>query len=262
MSHLFVTCYFNYCDYKVRYQLTKEFIERYPFVQLIEVAYGSDPFKFSDVPGVIQHRQERFTGWASNKYLNQFISSNPEALSITFIDSDCFLEPDFVDKVIEKVESVEGPYFIQPYKTMRYLFEENQVTPEVNGIVKDKIRPHHTGLAYTYNRALLDLICPLPESLVLGGYDTILYLILLNGDFNGFCNKIANKDIVQELYIFKSRFIGVRVDNCGGCIITGYHGDLQKRAYNTRLALYKDITESTIISYFESRKEDEPFMYV
>ena len=63
MTHYFISVYFNYCEYKKRYNLTREFVKRYPNVILIEIAFGNRPFVFSDYKNVIQYRErENFLG--------------------------------------------------------------------------------------------------------------------------------------------------------------------------------------------------------
>lgn len=266
MANLFVTVYFNYCNYEKRYQLSREFIERYPWVQLIEVAYEDREFEFSDIEGVIQHREAEFTGWCSNKYFNQFAREHLDAKSITFIDSDCILEDDFRDKLDARLDLSEGPLFIQPFTHMRYT-RDQYVSHAIPGSIYEKIVNNslsavsHTGLIYTYNNALLNQLLPvlLPEKLVLGSFDTALHFMLLGetDKLRWYYSLIGNPLIIRELEYFRKKLVDVEVGYTENVVLNCMHGAYSARQYNTRLMLYRNLSYEVILGYFQSRLEND-----
>ena len=218
MTHYFISCYFNVCQFSRRRTLTQEFIKRYPNVIVFEIAYGNNDFQLE---GSVKLRSEKFTGWETCRLINWFVSVK-HFKSITFIDSDVILYDGFFEKVVKKVESYEDePVFIQPYDRAQNLYENKKYIGEmVDGCIKNCLKNRyfsnkaHTGLVYTYNKAFFSQVKRLPETLVLGGYDTVLYLSILREEvrFADLLMAINNEMMSNELSSFYDSCVGVRYD--------------------------------------------------
>lgn len=243
----FITIYFNYYKSKRRYQLMKEFLERYPNVELIEIAYGTDDYVF-DRNGL--KSREYNVSWHTNKYINLYYSLHK--CDICFIDGDVVLYNNFFQSVQDSL-SVKYPLFIQPFTKLQMVYKDS-----LSHIISSRmIDPAgHTGMIYAYSKEFLRVI-KLPESLVLGSFDTCLYLSLFREvkNFDGYCNIIGNEKIVKEIKKFCSLVKDVKYSYIEGHIYSFSDGCNKK--YNERLFLYRDINQKVIDKYFLERNEDE-----
>lgn len=269
MVHYFLSCYFNYCDYESREKLTREFINRYPNVILIEVAFEDQNFKFSDC---VHYRKEQFDGWATNWALNKFIKDNWNDLeSVTFIDSDTILEKDFFDDIKHVFNSTDRPLYLQPYSCAQEHI--NGTFIERSGVMyayktyREYSCYFHTGLAYSYNRKFLEIVGSFPEKLSLGSFDQFLYYCLFKLDkhITYLYKQIDNNEVITELVNYRRKFNEIKPENFNylfGNVYTFQHGNKENRGYNTRAYLYRGMTDSNsklkiIKEYFKSRKEDQ-----
>lgn len=266
MTHYNISVYFNPCNYRSRYKLTKEFIERYPNVILIEVAFGDQKFMFSDYKNVLCYREYN-PFWVTTKYINKFVKDHIQDLeSVTFIDSDITVDDDFFDDIKYVFDNSSGPLFLQPYSIvendghfrngMMYDYKINKIYSQQN----------HCGLAYSFNLEFIRLVFPLPEKLILGGYDNVLYLCLFKIDrlLYNLYSDIRKQDIIEELLEFRARFNkikGINYNFLFGTVIEHSHGKKENRGYNSRNFLYRKMNgvnnKSIIMDYFRSRKEDD-----
>lgn len=252
----FITCHFNYCNYESRNRLTKEFNKRYPDVWILEVAYSNEPFKFDYAKNWKGYRFEKFKGWATNEVMNLFIEEvgSDNINSLTFIDADVILYDTFFDLVREKMkEYAELELFIQPYSEMRFEGNELNYLSCLNYVKKfSKYSDRaHTGLVYSYSGKLIKKIGKFPTCMVLGGFDTILYLSLLKRyEINNFTF------ISNEIEEFFNKMDKVHFLCLDGVISTEYHGKPENRQYTSRIQLYRNLNDKVIEDYFYSRKED------
>jgi hypothetical protein len=266
MDHHFISVYYNYCEYDSRTKLTKEFCLRYPQVHLIELAFDSKPFVIN-TPNSTQIRTT-FTGFVNNKYINEYIKYHYTNLtSLTFIDSDLILYPDFFLKVIKKVEEYpkDKPLFLQPFGATYELRDKNLVSDYLESTAKVVQNSgnfdfkSHTGYIYTFNKALIDNFGTLPESLLLGSWDTFMWLSLSQEIKKIIC-LMPNFKIRRQILDFAQDVEGTNIDYINEIVVHCYHGDKANR-YNNRLALYNLFDGSSndlklVKTYFESRKED------
>ena len=245
----FITIYFNYFEFKRRYNLTKQFINRYPNVILIEISYGCDKFKFKG-ENVLHYREEH-SGWVTNKYINKFCEDHKDANSITFIDADIILPNYFFENVINRMNGEKRCIFIQPYHILNREYS-NEIT-RCKSVDNEK---GHTGMIYTYSNKFINLI-KFPECLVLGGFDTLLFQALLKEDrnFNGLCN-IIDDSMRDELIIFYKLVYNLCTYDYIDQTIFSYYDGKNKR-YNERFLLYKNINQDVIDKYMETRQEDD-----
>jgi hypothetical protein len=265
-DHHFISLYYNYCEYDSRTKLTKEFCRRYPQVHLIELAFDDKPFVIN-APNSTQIRTT-FTGFVNNKYINEYIKHHYANLaSLTFIDSDLILFPDFFLKVIRKVEEypIDKPLFLQPFGATYELKDEKLVSGYLESaakVVKNSEKfdfKSHTGYIYTFNKALIDNFGTLPESLLLGSWDTFMWLGLTQ-ETKKISNLMPNLKIRKQILDFVQDVEGSNIDYINEIVVHCYHGDKANR-YNDRLALYKLFNGTSndlelVKTYFESRKED------
>ena len=263
-KHHFVTCYFNYCGYESRERLTREFVARYPNVFLIEVAYGDKPFVINHTK-TKQVRMRDFTGFITNELVNDYIRENRKSIeSLTILDSDLDLGKNFFENVeIHQADHISIPTFSQPFSRTRDL-HKNSVGKTYSSMckhfydTKEYGQECHTGYCHTYNRALLDLIGYLPTSLVLGGFDFLLFLCLLRKKewLFSVLETIDNDHVSREMLCLYDRLENVNVEYVAGEILHHFHGYKAKR-YNNRFELYAGINTEVIKKYFMSREEDE-----
>lgn len=262
MVHYFITCYHNICGYEKRKKLTKEFLERYPQVTLIEEVYEENNFK-----SIFNHKDTFKTrteeiGFINNIQINKFIEEVWEDLeSLTFIDSDVILYEDFFDKVVEKLDIYdETSLFIQPFSTLEIIYDnKNKVSKHYEGAIYKKSTNFHTGLIYTYNRHFLETIDKkFPEFLLLGSYDTFLYNCLFEDEeaLDNYLNNFNEAEQI-ELVSFYLKLQGTITEHINEHIKTFAHGNYVNRKYNDRMELYKSLTNEVILEYFKGRKEDE-----
>jgi len=254
MNHKFISIYYNFCEYESKTRLTKEFMKRYPDVHLIELAFGNKPFVIN-AKNTTQIRTE-FKGFINNEIINQFLSG---ADSLTFIDSDLILFPNFFEKVIEKVnEYKDVPLFLQPFSTVQYLSNDPKeyCVPKMSAAKKYSLVHFngHTGHIYTYNKVFIDQFKKLPTGLLLGGFDTFLWMCLRD-DSTGINKLMKNEGILKEILLFKESCEGVKIDYIEGHISHCFHGNKNKR-YHNRMELYDNIDQNIIENYFVSRDED------
>lgn len=261
--HHYVCVYFNYIGYNTRFKLTTEFLERYPNVHCIEVAYGVAPF-------VIEHenkscvRFEQFTGFPVYKVLNAYIRQHLERMeSITLLDSDLILPQGFFKSVEDKLESCSDvPTFIQPFELAFDNSPDTKVIfiPRVGAACSRSVNNSHTGYIYTWNRKFIDKlgIRLFPECMVYGGFDHMFYLCLF-GDEDSVKTTIPNQHITKEWIDFMGRIKGCSYDYMDGVIHHEYHGDKINR-YQNRWVRYEDCGLDNLTSYFAGRLEDEKVM--
>lgn len=260
-KHYFITSHFNYNSYKSRNRLTTEFLERYPNVLVLEGSYNNE-FLF---------KGERYNlsgaGWATCYMLNNFIKENRDTIeSLTFIDADVILWPEFFENIVKEHErNASKPFYLQPYSSVNKREEEGSVNSLLYEIVTNDCYSSyfHTGYVYSYNRKLLNILNVFPESLVLGGYDTVLYysLLKLSGPFKQLILTIDNDAVVKELVAFYNKFIlnSVSYGFLNGHITTFEHGRMINRKYNSRMGLYKNLSLKVVEDYFSYRNEDNEF---
>lgn len=248
--HYTISIYFNYFNDKKRYTLTKDFITRYPNIILIEIVYPNRLPEFNS-KNVI-HYNELNAGFITNKCINKFVAMHNDIESLTFVDADCILKDGFFDRIITKFTNVNYPMFIQPYS---FCIRENQSFVR-SGVVyrykkyKEYSCAFHTGLAYSYNKQMIDKVFPLPENLLLGGFDTILYICLfkLGTHLQDFFRVSGHMPEVQDFY---NKFNGVKFDYIPGLIYT--FEDNKCKNYTSRIALYRNINQQVIDEYFACR---------
>lgn len=256
MTHYFITSHFNFCGYKSRNKLTREFLERYPNVIVLEGSYDNN-YLFNGEKYKLES-----AGWATNFMLNIFIRKNWNSIkSLTFIDADIILYDNFFSLVESAHEENEDTaYFLCPYSQVNNREGLGTDLSLLSQIIEcDNYSSYfHTGYIYSYNKKMLEKIGVFPESLVIGGFDTVLYYCLLKlvDPFLELLGKIKNRRICDELVNFYNRINGVKFDYLKGRIHTFEHGRMINRRYNSRFELYENINEKIIKDYFEFRNED------
>lgn len=258
--HHYVCVYFNYIGYNTRFKLTTEFLERYPNVHCIEVAYGVAPFVI-ERENTSRVRFEHFTGFPVYKVLNAYIRQNIEEMeSITLLDSDLILPQDFFESVEDKLsDCVDVPTFIQPFELAFDNSPDSKVIfiPRVGAACSKSVNNSHTGYIYTWNRKFIDKlgVCLFPESMVYGGFDHLFYLCLF-GELEVIESIIPNKLITDEWVRFYRRVYGCKYDYINFMIYHEYHGEKSNR-YTDRWERYRKCTYSDLLDYFKGRKEDD-----
>ena len=255
--HYFVSVYFNYTNDPRREQLAKEFVERYPKVIILEVAYGDTPYKIN-APFTIKYRYPRFNGFLNNLLINDFARTRDDIESLTVIDCDLILQPYFFETVKLVVEAHgDKPTFIQPFSKA----EELSLNPmvKVPPMVSSSRAHHdhqpftsllHTGYIYTYNKAAIDLLFPLPECFILGAYDTFLHLALHHN--KSAFDELMPKSLKDEMIAFYDKVQKLEFDYMTGTVYHNAHGNKQRR-YHGRLGLYDNLTKEQLEYYFKIR---------
>lgn len=261
----FVTTYFNYLGSVRRKQLSQEFMARYPYFIMLEVIFPGQESVFEESIKIYKEEVKFY----NNELINYFIKNHPDVKTLTFVDSDCILPERFQSKIIREHSNFlrsrpRTSLFIQPYSTTKIKYKSKKyIGMTYNGIVKDYVNGNdlyagHTGLAYSYNRAFLCKISNFPESLVLGGFDTFLYLSLFkkSDKILELLKIIDSNYVTHDLLNFYKKCDHVAVKYIEQEIITLEHGLKINRLYNERLYMYRDISQQVIDNYFRFRRDD------
>ena len=259
--HYFISVYYNHLKIPRTEQLCKEFVARYPWVTLIEVAYGSDDFCIR-ADNSILIRLAEFSGFINNYLINCFITANIHQItSLSIIDCDLELPDGFYKQIIQKVSEHKGPTFIQGFSEC----SEKHISPKVLSpsmissakYIKETGKftyASHTGYCYTYNRKFIDLIGKFPESLVLGSFDTFLHLSLAH-NWEEIKALMQNQSILEELLTFYKAVKDVVIDYLPVKVYHNEHGNKGLR-YANRMEMYKNISPEVIENYFKIRARD------
>ncbi len=255
----FVSVYFNFCEYDIRTKLTKEFIERYPIVHLIEIAFGNKPF-------VINHSnttqvRKKYPGFYTYQVINEFIRSHNNIKSLTILDSDLLVNSDFFESICYKLcDYIDIPVAIHGFSYATNVYKDNKITDipiisMVKNYLENGIINGHTGYSWTFNDKFIELLGSdlFPECFIIGGFDYILALSLLS-QYNKLSNLINNQKIKCIISTFYESIKSSEIDYINLPIKHYYHGDPLIR-YKGRWDMYKDISPEVIKKYFESRKE-------
>ena len=246
----YITCYYNYSEGFSRYKLTRDFMNKYgDMVHMIEFAYEDAPFLFKGT----RIRLSKFTGFMNNKAINYYIKNN-KLDAVVFIDSDLILEEEFFDK-LESQLVFDLPTYCQPFsvcyekhKNPKIISPPMQSSSMSFTTLGRSCENNHTGYIYAYNKKFLQLInYHFPESLVLGGFDTVLWECI-NGT-------LQEDTYDNDVYKFNYQIQMAGIQCIEGIILHNEHGNKGNR-YSGRMELYKKpITEEVLLAYFERRAD-------
>jgi hypothetical protein len=123
--HVIIVLY-NYCEYKIRYKLAKDFIKKYSnfpglVLYVVELAYGDKGFHVSDLKNK-RHLQLRTNDplWHKENLINIGVKKLLPASWQYFAWIDCnleFVNNDFVKKTIHKLKTYD---VVQMFKYIKY----------------------------------------------------------------------------------------------------------------------------------------------
>ena len=254
----FISAYYNHNKYPIKEKLAKEFVLRYPEVCMIELAFDDEPFVIN-AKNTLQIRT-KFKGFVNNECINYYIKLFPDLEFLVFIDSDLILFPDFFEKIKIRMASEKGPLFLQPFSTCVEKYDDPKIMS--NSLFSSAYHfknfgkfsfKSHSGYIYGFNKQFIQLFEKLPESLLLGSWDTFLWLCLTN-QAKQIKLLMPNSEILEEILKFEEKCDDVEIDFIEGCIAHNFHGNKILR-YSGRLELYKNINEKVIEEYFLKRSE-------
>lgn len=265
MTIHYVSVYFNHCNYESRKRNTLNFMKTYgDRVHLIEIAYGSEPFHIGHRNST-QIRKEHFEGWETNRVINEYILKHYDANfeALVMIDSDLELYNQFFSLVpIMLEQNRESLCYIQPFSTAIETWNSPKIkTPPQVSLAKfyhDFNRfdfSAHTGYIYIYPKKFLEKIdFRLPTSLVLGGWDTVLFYSVL-GLYDDLKKIIPIHEDYQDVYQFYHKIQGVKLEYITGTVYHHEHGLSKVQRYIGRFKRYENLTQEGILNYFWSRQE-------
>lgn len=253
--NVYIGIYFNPCGYESRLRLTRDFIKRYPWICLIEVAYGSDPFVINH-SNTLQLRKS-FKGFIKEELINDYLSQIDieHVDSVCIIDTDLILPNNFTNLVSQKVkETIDKPTFIQGFGRCSDIRHSNVVPESSDSSIKyyDNFGKFggHTGYIHIYNQKALRIIKILPEYMYLGAFDTVLFMCLLKQHhlLMKFIDHSVYRCVFGEFY---ERIKDIEYDYIDCHVFHCFHG-LKSQRYFNRPEKYRYIQENATPENFES----------
>lgn len=248
MVHYFVSVYYNWQDDLYRENLKNEFVKKYPNVILLE-------------PKIEYHT------FCNNTLLNKFIRKNIKNLeSLTVIDCDIELYPDFFETVINRINIYDYPIAIQPFEKVKFESNSLKVCYSTNysaSYVHCNYGNNHlgeTGFIWTFNKKFIEKVQKFPENLVLGSFDYVLYLSLTRQKTK-LLTLTNNVILILDFIDFYKKILDCRIGYIPNkTIVHKYHGDRKNRQYTARWRLYDTLNFrlnniQIYKNYFKSRKE-------
>lgn len=255
MQHAFVTTYFNYNNYTSREVLTKEFLTRYPNVWLLEVTFGFKPFIINHAKTMKFIKQNpSFYTW---ELLNKFVLKYPHFSSVTLIDCDLILPPNYFERIVDKIEDLNPlmPYVIQGFSRCKEIPKNKGVSIVEYGIIKKfsdyKILSGESGFIWTFNKRTIEILFPLPTNFYIGGMDYILALCLLRDE------RVLELIPSYNLINFYMLFEEIQYSYVIGLISHCYSSNKALKHPDERWGLYQNIDLNIIKNYFIKRREDD-----
>jgi len=241
MLHI-ITVLFNYCEYKIRYQLAKEFIKRYqnfsPNMKLyvVELAYDDQEFQVTDKnnPCHLQLRSNTPL-WHKENLINVGIKKLlPEDWEyVAWIDCNLeFENSDFVDKTLEKLQKYD---VVQMYKTIIYSNNDKEgcLNSYIYNKINNKNNKNQPGGAFACTKYAYQTMGEIYDLGICGGGDSILSYGLYSINFMKNINFICFDFLVDiDQYIIKLKKLKKNyVDNK---LIYFNHGNFKNRKYIIR----------------------------
>ena len=240
MLHV-ITVLFNYCEYKIRYKLAKEFIKRYqnfsPNMKLyvVELAYENQKFQVTDKnnPYHLQLRSNTPL-WHKENLINVGINKLlPEDWEyVAWIDCNLeFENSDFVEKTIEALQTSN---IVQMYKTMNHPARKDTNSCShfyyrVNNINERGL----SGGAIACTKFAYQKMGKIYDFGICGGGDDILIFGLLS------LNNLSKTGIMCPEYIndinnYIINLKDLKIGYVDTDVIYFKHGDIKNRKYQSR----------------------------
>ncbi len=224
MKHRYVACYFyDQEENPIRKKLKDEFVERYPWVTLLE-SRGK--------PGFVDYQ-------LINQYLQTVDKDSLESLSI--IDADVILEDNFralIEKAIEEnydvIHGCNESWEALDGKVLSFS-KVPSMTRDAQG---------HTGYCWTFSKRFLEVIgYTFPTGFVLGGFDYLLALIFIKEYPKSMLEQILGpvyKDLLSEFFGLSRQKI-LKSTTLEHKIIHNFHGSKLNR--QTDFSKYQDLSK-------------------
>lgn len=262
-----ITVIYNFLENKSRYELTNNFINKYqnhPQIKLyvVELAYGEQEFRMTD-PGNSQHLQVRGKTplWHKENLINLGVEKliPNEAEYIAWVDGNVeFVDPDFVEKTIEKLQNY---CIVQMFSKLKCVKNEEEYesfwerscgkgmeSPRINSYLEELRAPGHTGFAFATTCKNASIIFPIYDKCIVGGGDFMLCLALYNKNF--LLNSLPNNNIMHtSLNNYIKKVNGLKMGYIDSEIIYFYHGSHNNRNYNERWKILENYDPNEDIEY-------------
>ncbi len=241
MSHHYVSTYFYHTtENPIRKKLKDEFMERYPWVTLLEL-HGE--------PGFVDYL-------LINAYIRQIQKSSKNIDSLTIIDCDIILQDNFkllVEKSIEDgFDVVHG--FSEAFEAL-----DNKIIPNSKVPAISHSKSGHSGFVWTFSRKFLSIInYEFPDKFSVGGADYIfacifikrynskeMYKYLLGNAFEPLMGKFYDQIKNAE----------VSVTTLNHTVIHNYHGSKLNRLTDFRKYFDILIDESIVPKLMQQRDQ-------
>lgn len=265
-----VIVFYNYCEYKIRYKVTKEFIERYKNhpnmdIYIVELAYKNQEYCITDKNNKnhLQLRTEEPLWHKENLInigINKLLPKDWEY--VAWIDCNLkFENNDFVEKTIEKLQKYD---VVQMFKIVKYekfikysyFYYMGHNNEKKFKSIKEKLmmkkNGYNPGIAYACTKKAYNIMEKIYDCAIVGGGDNI-FANALNGEniiikifYKYYCK---NKNIIEYINKYIDKVKNLKSTYVDNVIIYINHGNLKKRQYDTRDVILSDFNPENDIIY-------------
>jgi hypothetical protein len=244
----------NPCEYKIRWKLMKEFIDRMELTDgielyVVEMVYNDQTFHITE-PNNTKHLQLRCSSilWHKENMINigvkKLFPSNWQYMA--WIDGDIeFTNKNWVSETIHKLNAFDIvqlfetcddldssgiPMYIHKSFGSQWAISEKMQ----KALKKELIIPEHPGYAWACTRNFYDKIGIYDKSIIGYGDKIITYAIIRNKKLMYDVTLInANNDTIE----YMNKFENIKFGFVNGKILHYYHGTKQNRQYFERAQL-------------------------
>ncbi len=247
----------NPCEYKVRWQLMNDFIERIDkekrenvIVYIVEMAYGDQNFKITNSNNKT-HLQLRCKHplWHKENMINLGVKHllPSDWKYMAWIDGDIeFLNKNWVNETIEELQNND---IVQLFETCDDLDNKNipmqihksfgeQWKRDIKyqkALQKNLVYPEHFGYAWACTHDFYGKIGGIYDRSIIGYGDRIMAHGIIQSAQKMYRNELvsANNDTAE----YMKKFAGVKFGYVKGKILHYFHGKKENRQYDKRGAL-------------------------
>jgi hypothetical protein len=258
----------NLCNYKRRYQLAKEFVERMeknPDIELyiVELLYETNTdfaITNSDNKNHLQLKT-KYGLWHKENMINLGVSKLlPKNWKyFAWIDMDIeFEDPYWAKKAIQEFE--KGYDVIQLFEYCKnmdqhggYDLKKSAGSSDQSKIAYGLTYNGHPGFAWAMNRKTYDKIGKIYDYAILDGGDTVVLSCILD-TLSTYCkNRKLTVPYILDLNKYKSKFVDIKLGYIPVMIKHHFHGQIVNRKYNERyLVLQKHRYNPSFLSVDEN----------
>lgn len=285
--HIIIVLY-NYCEYKIRYKLANEFINKYSnfpgiVLYVVELAYKKQNFHITTSNNK-NHLQLRTNEplWHKENLINIGIAKllPDDWKYVSWMDCNLeFLNQDFVKKTIEKLKSND---VVQMFKTIKYndsdirysMFYSSEKIKEVNqsnshsnkifttikGKVIDLSSRNNTsnkniktvpGGAFACTKQAYQKMGYLYDKCIVGGGDNIFACALVNKNIlRGNVYKTGeNTQYMDDIDKYIKKISNLKVSWVDNAVVYFHHGNLKNRNYHNRHFILNNYNPLNDVSY-------------